>query len=127
MLLELGRAEGAALGRATNAPDSARNRVIRQAESAALPLVRKYDMLLHMKRTTLLIDETLYAELKRRAAAEGRTLTGVVETALRLGLQAGGGRRRTRIQLPSYDLGPFLVDPSERRALDPSPKRGGGA
>ena len=82
-------------------------------------------MLLHMKRTTLLIDDALYAELKRRAAAEGRTLTEVVEGALRLGLHASAGRRRVRVQLPSYDLGPFLVDPSESGALDPSPERGG--
>ncbi len=84
-------------------------------------------MLLHMKRTTLLIDDALYAELKRRAAVEGRTFTEVVEGALRLGLHAIAGRRRSRVQLPSYDLGPFLVDPSEHRALDPSPERGGGA
>ena len=83
-------------------------------------------MLLHMKRTTLLINDAIYAELKRRAAAEGRTLTAVVESALRLGLHAIAGRRRARVQLPSYDLGPFLVDPSDRRALDPSPERGGG-
>ena len=78
-------------------------------------------MLLHMKRTTLLIDDALYAELKRRAAAEGRTLTGVVEGALRLGLERSAGRRRVRLQLPSYDLGPFLTDPSHRGALRPGP------
>jgi hypothetical protein len=66
-----------------------------------------------MKRTTLLLDASLYAELRRRAAAEGRTLTDVVETALRLGLEASRARR-SRIVLPSYDLGPFLVDPGDR-------------
>ena len=68
-------------------------------------------MLSHMKRTTLLLDPALYAELKRRAAADGRTLTDVVETALRLGLHAAGTGRRGRAQLPSYDLGPFLSAP----------------
>ena len=67
-----------------------------------------------MKRTTLLLDASLYAELKRRAACEGRTLTDVVERALRLGLHAPGSARRSRIELPSYDLGPFLVEPSDR-------------
>jgi hypothetical protein len=81
-------------------------------------------MLLHMTRTTLLIDDGLYAELKRRAAAEGRTLTEVVEGALRLGLHALAGRRRARVQLPSYDLGPFLVDPSDRGAAGAVPERG---
>ena len=69
---------------------------------------------MHMKRTTLILDAGLYAELKRRAAAESRTLTDVVERALRLGLAAPGGGRRARVTLPSYDLGPFLVSPGER-------------
>ncbi len=71
-------------------------------------------MLMHMKRTTLLLDDGLYAELRRRAAAEGLTLTAAVERALRLGLAVP--HRRTRITLPSYDLGPFLTDPSEPSA-----------
>jgi hypothetical protein len=80
-----------------------------------------------MKRTTLLLDDALYTALKQRAAAEGRTLTAVVESALRLGLHALAGRRRGRVQLPSYDLGPFLVDPSDRGAPDGTPARGSGA
>jgi hypothetical protein len=66
-----------------------------------------------MKRTTLLLDLGLYSELKRRAADQGRTLTDIVEQALRLGLAAAGARRRGRVALPSYDLGPFLVPPAE--------------
>jgi hypothetical protein len=65
-----------------------------------------------MKRTTLLLDSGLHAELRRVAAAEGRTLTEVVERALRRGLAAAAVRRR-RVTLPSYDLGPFLVPPGE--------------
>lgn len=75
-------------------------------------------MLPHMKRTTLILDAALYAELRRRAAHEGRTLTEIVERALRSGLQPAAGRR-ARIALPSYDLGPFLADPSDRAALGP--------
>lgn len=74
-------------------------------------------MLSHMKRTTLILDPALYQHLKLRAAAEGRTLTEIVEHALRLGLQAGTTGRRGRLQLPSYDLGPFLIDPADRAAL----------
>jgi hypothetical protein len=70
-------------------------------------------MLLHMTRTTLLLDPGLYAELRRRAAAEGRTLTDVVERALRAGLFARVAGRRPRVTLPSYDLGPFLREPGE--------------
>lgn len=69
-----------------------------------------------MKRTTLVLDSALYAELKRRAASEGRTLTDVVERTLRLGLAARAPARRARVALPSYDLGPFLVDPGDAQA-----------
>lgn len=74
-------------------------------------------MLSHMKRTTLLISTSLYAELKQRAAAEGRTLTEIVERTLRIGLRDRDAVRRRRIALPSYDLGPFLADPGDRAAL----------
>jgi hypothetical protein len=74
-------------------------------------------MLSHMKRTTLILDPALYAELKKRAAAEGRTLTDVVERALRLGLATRATARRAQVALPSYDLGPFLVSPVDRGAV----------
>jgi len=71
-----------------------------------------------MKRTTLVIDSQIDAALRARAAREGRTLTEVVEQALRAGLATPVKRRRLR--LPSYDLGPFLTPfagaPGPRRA-----------
>lgn len=73
-------------------------------------------MLSHMTRTTLVLDDALYAALKKRAAADGRTLSETVERALRLGLQGMAGGKRGRVSLPSYDLGPFLVDPARRDA-----------
>lgn len=76
----------------------------------------------HMKRTTLILDAALYAELKRRAAAEGRTLTEVTERTLRLGLAAHAAPRRTRVSLPSYDLGPFLADPARRDPVPGAPE-----
>lgn len=69
---------------------------------------------MHMKRTTLQIDPSLVAELRRQAAAEGRTLTERLERALRLGLASEAAGRRSRVRLPSYDLGPFLVNPHDR-------------
>jgi plasmid stability protein len=59
-----------------------------------------------------MLDAGLYRELKRRAASEGRTLTAVVERALRAGLALEGRGRRPALRLPSYDLGPFLTDPA---------------
>jgi len=83
-------------------------------------------MLIHMKRTTLILEPALYADLRRRAAAEGRTLTDVVERALRLGLAVRTQGRRGHVALPSYDLGPFLVDPAEATAYGDRVRPGGG-
>ena len=84
-------------------------------------------MLSHMKRTTLVLDTTLYRDLKRRATEEGRTLSEIVERTLRAGLQAAAAHRHARIEIPSYDLGPFLVDPGDRGGvpgLRPGPRPG---
>ena len=69
-------------------------------------------MLMHMKRTTLQLETSLFAELRRRAASEGRTLTEVIDRTLRAGLAAPRDARRAPVALPSYDLGPFLADPA---------------
>ena len=82
-------------------------------------------MLLHMKRTTLVLDPTLYTRLKKRAADEGRTLSDVVERALRLGLDALASSRRGRVALPSYELGPYLVDPARRESFGTAGTRPG--
>ena len=78
-------------------------------------------MLSHMKRTTLVLDDALYANLKRQAVQEGRTLTEVVEQTLRRGM--GSTRKHARISLPSYDLGPFLVDPADRTSFGEATER----
>jgi hypothetical protein len=70
-----------------------------------------------MKRTTLVLDAALYARLKKRAADEGRTLSDVVERTLRLGLEALASGRHGRVELPSFELGPFLVDPARRETF----------
>jgi hypothetical protein len=82
-------------------------------------------MLSHMKRTTLVLDSVLYARLRKRAAQEGRTLSDVVERALRLGLEALASSRRGRVALPSYELGPFLVDPARRESFGTLGSRSG--
>ena len=72
-------------------------------------------MVCHMK-TTLNIDATVMAELKREAARQGRTMSELVETALRLLLKSG--RKRTKIKpLPKFHGGGELVDIADRNAL----------
>ena len=72
-------------------------------------------MVFRMK-TTLIIDDTVMAELKREAARQGRTMSDLVETALRLML--GSQRKRAAIpQLPTFRSGGALVDIADRDAL----------
>lgn len=72
-------------------------------------------MVSHMK-TTLNIDDRVMAELKREAARQGRTMSELVETALRLLLRA---RRRQEAlpPLPAFQSGGTLVDIANREAL----------
>jgi len=72
-------------------------------------------MACHMK-TTLNIDDTVMAQLKREAARQGRTMSKLVETALRLLLQTQKSRRPVP-PLPSFKGGEFLVDIADRDAL----------
>jgi hypothetical protein len=72
-------------------------------------------MAFHMK-ITLNIDDTVMAELKREAARQGRTMSELVETALRLLLRQQ--RKRGKLPaLPSFRSGGALVDIADRDAL----------
>ncbi len=72
-------------------------------------------MLFRMK-TTLNIDDTVMAELKREAARQGRTMSELVEMALRLLLRQQ--RKRGVIPaLPKFHSGGALVDIADRDAL----------
>jgi hypothetical protein len=51
-------------------------------------------------RTTLQIKDDLLREAKKRAAAEGRTLTSLIEDGLTLILSPSKEGRRKRVQLP---------------------------
>ncbi len=69
----------------------------------------------HMK-TTLNIDDTVMAELKREAARQGRTMSELVETALRLLLRSQRKREKI-VALPSFRSGGALVGIADRDAL----------
>ena len=72
-------------------------------------------MVTHMK-TTLNIDDTVMAELKREAARQGRTMSEMVETALRLLLRSRP-KRSALPDLPIFRSGGELVDIADRDAL----------
>ena len=72
-------------------------------------------MVIHMK-TTLNIDDTVMDRLRRESARTGRTMSELVETALRQLLQ----RRSVTPELsplPSFKSGGALVDVADRDAL----------
>lgn len=72
-------------------------------------------MVSHMK-TTLNIDDTVMAQLKRESAKQGRTMSELVETALRTLFQAQR-RSSERPSLPTFRGGGALVDIDDRNAL----------
>jgi Ribbon-helix-helix protein, copG family len=72
-------------------------------------------MVSHMK-TTLNIDDTVMAQLKREAARQKRTMSELVETALR-GLFRSQKQRQEVPPLPTFDSGGTLVDVADRDAL----------
>ena len=69
----------------------------------------------HMK-TTLNIDDSVMAQLKREAARQGRTMSELVETALR-GLFQSRRKKAALPPLPSFHSGGALVDIADREAL----------
>lgn len=72
-------------------------------------------MVSHMK-TTLNIDERVMVQLKREAARQGRTMSELVETALRMLFRS----RRHQAELPPLPVfrsGGHLVDVADRDAL----------
>ena len=72
-------------------------------------------MVFHMK-TTLVIDDGVMARLKRESVRTGRTMSELVETALRRFLQARPGQVELS-PLPSFKSGGALVDIADREAL----------
>ena len=67
-------------------------------------------------KTTLQIDDTVMATLKREAARQGRTMSDLVETALRNLFRAQ--KKRTELaSLPTFNSGGALVDISNRESL----------
>ena len=72
-------------------------------------------MVSHMK-TTLNIDDSVMTRLRREAARTGRTMSELVETALRRLLQSKPEVAELR-SLPTFQSGGALVDVADRDAL----------
>jgi len=78
-------------------------------------------MIFHMARTrtTLIIDDAIFRDLKRLAVEESRTLSEVTQEVLREGLRGRRHRRRKGRppRLPSFSMGRPAVDLSDREHL----------
>ena len=72
-------------------------------------------MFFHMK-TTLNIDDSVFARLKQEAARQDKTMSELVETGLRLLFRATRDQRKLP-PLPTFRSGGHLVDVSNRDAL----------
>ena len=68
-------------------------------------------------KTTLNVDDTVMAQLKREAARQGRTMSELVETALRSLFQTQKETAATLPPLPVFHSGGALVDIADREAL----------
>jgi hypothetical protein len=67
-------------------------------------------------KTTFNIDDTVMIELKREAVRSGRTMSELVETALRLLLRSQG----KQVKIPAlleFRSGGTLIDIADREAL----------
>ncbi|MGH7340626.1 MAG: CopG family transcriptional regulator [Candidatus Rokuibacteriota bacterium] len=67
-------------------------------------------------KTTLVIDDTVLNRLRREAARQGRTISELVEAALRQFL-AQRPAREGMPDLPAFDSGGAYVDVADREAL----------
>ncbi len=69
-------------------------------------------------KTTLNIDDTVMNRLRREAARQGKTMSELVEAALRLLLQPGDRKSKPKLRpLPRFRSGGHLVDIADRDAL----------
>ena len=67
-------------------------------------------------KTTLKIDDRVMAELRREAARQGRTMSELVESALRLLLHSERKQQKI-VPLPTFHSGGAFVDIADRDAL----------
>ena len=75
-------------------------------------------MIYHMKRTTLILDERAFRELKKLSAAEGRTLSDLVNQVIQMGLATyKKPPQKSRTTLPKFSMGAPMVDLADRDQL----------
>jgi predicted DNA-binding protein len=81
--------------------------------------VRTHDAEVPRVRTTVRIDDELYRRVKERAAREGRTVAGVLEDAVRVGMSAADDIEPAHFVVPTFGSGGLVpgVDLSSNSSL----------
>lgn len=69
-------------------------------------------------KTTLMIPDGVYKEIKRRAAESGRSISDLVSELLLAGLRPAKLPARSLPPLPSFDMGKARVNLADRNALE---------
>lgn len=72
-------------------------------------------------KTTLMIPDSLYRRVKRRAAENGCSISDLVSELLQAGLRAPADSRLP--PLPRFDMGLPLADVADRDALERAMRR----
>lgn len=77
-------------------------------------------MIIHMKRTTLIIDEHNFRRLKQMAASEGRALSELVDECIRdwLTRRQEKSQSKTRYNLPTFDMGKTAINVADRDQIE---------
>ena len=75
-------------------------------------------MIVHTMRTTLILNDSLWPEIRSLAVKKGETVSRLVENLLQLGLQSLKGKKKKKLSsLPSFKTGGCHVDVSDRDQL----------
>jgi plasmid stability protein len=70
-----------------------------------------------MPRTTLDLDATILADLRRRAAAEGKSMGQVASELLAGGLRAAKPTEPRPLDWARKEMGPFKIDLEDKEAV----------
>jgi hypothetical protein len=75
-------------------------------------------MSIHMKRTTLVLEDGCMEAVRKIALKEKRQLSQVVNELLLAGLQRKKGKPKEKFVLPVYSMGRPKVNLGDRNALE---------
>jgi hypothetical protein len=70
-----------------------------------------------MPRTTLDLDATILADLRRRASGEGKSMGQVASELLARGLSAGEPAAPKPLKWARKEMGPFKIDLEDKEAV----------